>query len=221
MNITYETNGKAFMGWFEELPGGYVRGKTIDNANENINNEIKEYCQWFGINNKDYSVESWKIINTNAIVEEGDSVIILDAEKNENISNERFELLMEYLMLSAKNLNNLFINSKDVDKYIEKMAGSIFNGADLSTIRNQISHIINAQEYYLFNIGINIKLPNSIINCREEVIKNIIEKKHKERNLIHKVNDGELWNILKVIRRIIWHDRFHANEIKIMNKEMT
>ena len=32
MKVVYETNGKGFLGWIENLPGAYVRGKTIEEA---------------------------------------------------------------------------------------------------------------------------------------------------------------------------------------------
>jgi len=217
MNISYETNGKAFMGWLDELIGSYVRGKTIEEANDHISDELCDYCKWLELENEGFSVGTWTIVHNNAVIEEGDSYIILDNEKSERVEDDRFEILMNYLTISAENTNSIYQNSKEVNKCVEKMAAPTFNGGDHSTIRKQMLHIISAQEYYLRNIGIDITLPKSIISCRKEVIGYLMDKNAREGNKIYQAKDGELWTITKVIRRIIWHDRFHAREINEMN----
>jgi predicted RNase H-like HicB family nuclease len=34
MRILYETNGLGFLGWIVDLPGAYIRGRTIGEARE-------------------------------------------------------------------------------------------------------------------------------------------------------------------------------------------
>ncbi len=49
MKIVYETNGKGVLGWLVDLPGAYIRGRTIDEARSKIEQEITDYENWLGI----------------------------------------------------------------------------------------------------------------------------------------------------------------------------
>jgi len=41
MNILYETNSLGYLGWIIDLPGAYIRGKTLADARLKISQEIK------------------------------------------------------------------------------------------------------------------------------------------------------------------------------------
>ena len=39
MHIIYETNGLGFLGWIKDLPGAYIRGKTLEEAKGKVNKD--------------------------------------------------------------------------------------------------------------------------------------------------------------------------------------
>jgi hypothetical protein len=103
-----------------------------------------------------------------------------------------------------------------VDK---KWEGKFFLGDLPSTIEKHFEHMLDAEKWYVSRIGGNIIPENDMVKGREKITDFIIKKYKNENIKIYDIDQQE-WTIRKVIRRFIWHDRFHAKAIEDMEKRL-
>ena len=83
LSIAFESNGNGSMGFLVELPGSFVRGKTEEEALLKVNLEIQSYLSWLGVGPipKFEPPAVVQRYSCNSFVDDGDSEILLDADK--------------------------------------------------------------------------------------------------------------------------------------------
>jgi uncharacterized glyoxalase superfamily protein PhnB len=219
MEIVYETNGKGVLGWIVELPGAYIRGKTIDEAKDKINNEIIEYKKWLDLPYTMEYITEETIIQSKLAIEDADSNILLDYDIDDYETPEGLKSDCKLVLISANKVNEIYRRCNYKNAIDKTKIRKTFYGDVYSTIEKQYIHIINVQRYYLNNICTDTETGMEIIDGRIKTIEKINEKYIESRNKIYKTPE-ENWTIRKVIRRLIWHDRIHAKAIKRMEKRI-
>jgi hypothetical protein len=219
VEIIFETNGKAFIGWVKELPGSFIRGRTIIEAKETLETEIISYKKWLDLPLKNDIMTNYVVCNTNAIVEEADTEILLDYDLDNYVNIEYLLFDCKNILLSAEKLNELFINCKHKNIIDKIWVGKCFLGDLPSTIEEHFDHVLSTQKWYLNNIGGNIGFDKDFICGRKRISEIIMAKYRNEGNKIYE-QSSEIWTIRKVIRRLIWHDRFHAKAIEEMEERI-
>ncbi|KPJ48576.1 MAG: hypothetical protein AMJ41_04670, partial [candidate division Zixibacteria bacterium DG_27] len=81
-SVAFETNGKGYLGYIVELAGAFVRGETEEEALKKVPKEVSSYLRWLNIKPvKDYSVHVVQRHNSNLMIEDADSEILLEADK--------------------------------------------------------------------------------------------------------------------------------------------
>lgn len=215
MKVVYETNGKGYLGWIEDLPGAYIRGKTIEEARNKYRKEIEEYGQWLDIEVTDVSKIDEVIVHSDLMIEDADSNIILEVEIEEYENINDFYHECELTFLSAKKVDSIYNKCKNKNVVDNSKVRKTFYGNVYSTIFDQYKHICNVQQYYLGQVGLEADIDLDIIKGRKNTIDELIKKYKEEGNKVFK-NDEEDWSIRKVMRRLIWHDRIHAKAIERM-----
>lgn len=211
MKVVYETNGKGYLGWIEDLPGAYVRGKTIEEARNKYKKEIEEYEQWLDIEVNDVSRIDEVIVHSDLMIEDADSNIILEVEMKEYENINDFYHECELAFLSAKRVDSIYNKCKNKNIVDNSKVRNTFYGNVYSTIFDQYKHICNVQQYYLGQVGLEADIDLDIIKGRKNTIDELIKKYKEEGNKLFN-NDEEDWSIRKVMRRLIWHDRIHAKQ---------
>ncbi len=215
MKVVYETNGKGFLGWIENLPGAYVRGKTIEEARSKYEKEICEYGQWLDMEVTDVGRIDEVIVHSNLMIEDADSNIIFETEMEEYKNEKDFYYECELALLSAKKVDIIYRKCKNKNVIDNSKVRKTFYGNVYSTIFEQYKHICDVQQYYLGQVGLETDIDLDIIKGRKNTIDELIKKYKEEGNRVFK-NKEEYWSIRKVMRRLIWHDRIHAKAIKRM-----
>lgn len=71
-------------------------------------------------------------------------------------------------------------------------------------------HTKNVNSYYFNEIGVEANNEGSIVECRLYGFKLLEKTNNYLNNSIYIDNYNEEWNLRKVLRRFIWHDRIHA-----------
>ncbi len=219
MTVILETNGKGFMAWIAELPGAFVRGTTPDEVRRKLNGELAAYAEWLEITVAEQGVLQEQIVVTTAAVEDGDTSILLDVDREPYADYKRLDRDCELMELSAWKVQQVRDRCTNRHVVVPSKNRTTFYGPVHATIDAQYSHIVSCQQYYLESIGIALKVQDDLTRSRRRVVETIRERYRAQGNVLCSTANEE-WTLRKVIRRMIWHDRIHARAMSRMSHEV-
>ena len=220
MHIIYETNGLGFLGWITDLPGAYIRGKTLDEARGKVNKEITLYTEWLNFEKAIDMQINEEIKESDLCIEDADSDIIFDSELTDFDKKDDFLFWCNKVLLSGAKTEEIYKKMKNKSLIDITMKRKTFYGDVYCTINDQYRHIVNVQNYYLNQIGTKMNIADEFRLNRMKFIEKLKEKYLKEGNKLYR-NESEDWTVKKVIRRTIWHDRIHIRAIERMEKRLS
>lgn len=223
MRILYETNGLGFLGWIIDLPGAYIRGKTIGEARAKLDREITDYGAWLECPTLATAVPSGyeEIIKECGLhVEDADSDVTFDTELEDFNDTEDFGRWCDHMRRSGVAAQEVYDNCRHKDEIDPRMVRKTFYGDVYSTIQGQFGHIVDVQNYYLGQIGVRVELTNPLRASRERFVDRLREKYRSEGNKLYHYEEED-WTIKKIVRRIIWHDRIHTKAIERMEARLS
>ena len=219
MTLIFETNGKGFMGWIAELSGAFVRGATADEVRRKIPSEFVAYAEWLQIAVADLAIHREETVVTTAAVEDGDTNICLEVDRQPLQTDCDLEYYCRLMELSAEQVRRVFDVCSNRDVVAPSKNRRTFYGPVYATVEAQYQHVVRCQQYYLESVGISLNLEGDLRSSRLQVVKAIRTKGRAEGNVLCSSADED-WTLRKVIRRMIWHDRIHARAMARMNKEV-
>jgi hypothetical protein len=228
VRITYETNGKGYLGWIEDYPGAFLRGPSLEEARAKLDRELGDYADWLGLpapldgvttepGAPGMPLES--IVTSALAIEDADSNFTFGSELVD-YEDADFERFMALLRRSARMVAACLDSTRNrgtVDPHHDRMT---FYGHAYATIDEQFEHIVKVQDYYLGMVGEALGPAGGIVETREAMVAKLAERRRAEGNALH-VYEGESWTIRKIIRRTIWHDRIHARAMKRMDERLS
>jgi len=222
LRITYETNGKGYLGWVEDCPGAFLRGAGIGEARAKLGRELGDYADWLGLPEPlagaaEAPLET--VVSSALTIEDADSDLTLGSELVD-YGDADFERFMTLLHRSAEMVAACLESARNrdiVDPHHDRMT---FYGHAYATIDQQFEHIVKVQNYYLGMVGEEVSLAGGIVATREAMVDRLASRRKAEGNALH-VYEGESWTIRKIIRRTIWHDRIHARAMKRMDERLS
>ena len=220
MHIIYETNGLGFLGWITDLPGAYIRGKTLEEARGKVNKEIALCTEWLNFEKAIDMQINEEIKKSDLHIEDADSEIIFDSELIDFDKKEEFLFWCNKILLSGTKTEEIYKRMKNKSLIDITMKRKTFYGDVYCTINDQYRHIVNVQNYYLNQIGTEMNIADELRLNRMEFVEKLKEKYLKEGNKLYR-NESEDWTVKKVIRRTIWHDRIHIRAIERMEKRLS
>ena len=149
MHIIYETNGLGFLGWITDLPGAYIRGKTLEEARGKVNKEIALYNEWLNFEKAVDMQINEEIKKSGLHIEDADSDIIFDSELIDFDKKEDFLFWCDKVLLSGTKTEEIYKRMKNKSLVDITMKRKTFYGDVYCTINDQYRHIVNVQNYYL------------------------------------------------------------------------
>lgn len=220
ISVALETNGKGYLGFIVELPGAFIRGMIEHEALAKVQKEVDVYLKWLGMKSQcDYKIKTVQRHESEAAVEDGDTAILLQADKGE-VGKEVFRELVDLARYSGQTFVKLYENAQHKEWVDESRIRKTFYGDNPATIQRIFEHVKNCQYYYLSAIGVMEEPEEDFTLLREFALKKLKALFSEYNNLQIFEEDGELWTLKKVLRRFIWHDRIHAKAItRILEKQ--
>lgn len=213
ISVALETNGKGYLGFIVELPGAFIRGMIEHQALAKVQKEVDVYLKWLGTKSQcDYKIKTVQRHESEAVVEDGDTAILLQADKGE-VGKEEFRELVDLARYSGQTFVQLYENTQHKEWVDESRIRKTFYGDNPATIQRIFEHVKNCQYYYLSAIGITEEPEEDFTLLREFALKKLKALFSEYNNLQIFEEEGELWTLKKVLRRFIWHDRIHAKAI--------
>jgi hypothetical protein len=220
VSISFETNGKGYIGFIVELPGAFVRGKTEDEAIAKVNREVNIYLKWLCIkHNPHYKIQVVQKHQSALQVEDADNEILLKADKKA-MDEIEFRNLLSLVCFSGETFLKLYTNVEFKDWVDEERIRKTFYGDNPKTIREIFDHVRNCQYYYLSRMRINEEIEGDFMVIRKFCLEKLEPLYHESNNSLKFEIDNELWTLKKVLRRFIWHDRIHGKAmVRILEKQ--
>jgi hypothetical protein len=219
MTLVFETNNKGFMCWIPELPGAFVRGATRDEVYPKLAAEMAAYAEWLSIPVPSHNVEREEVVVTSAVVEDGDTNILLETDREPYGAAADFDRECRLMSLSARRVQQIYDRCIRRDAVVPTKVRKTYYGDVHATIEGQYKHVVGCQQYYLENIRIAGEVRGDLVASRERVLDALRAKYRAESNPLYREPDED-WTLRKVARRIIWHDRIHARAMSRMDAEL-
>lgn len=220
ISVAFETNGKGYLGYLLDLPGAFVRGKTIDQALSKVEQEAIIYQKWRGLQPKcNVKPKVVQIHYSSLMVEDADSEILLDLDR-EKMAEREFEQYIDLIKKSGFSILTIYKNTEFKNWLDETRRRKTFYGDVPISIQRIFEHIDSVQYYYLSRLSTDIEEKKGFLERREYCLKKLKAIYLRENNSKIYDIDHENWTIRKVLRRFIWHDRIHAKSmVKILKKQ--
>lgn len=220
------------MAWALDYPGLYSYGANVDEALAALPSSAQAYVEW---NRQHGGPAPFQPAKLKVNVDEtwNSYIIGSDFEPAEEGYEVNAWFRNDWKPLSAKDVQlglKLLTWSREdvlasVDGLYPEYLDAPFPG-ERWTIRGVLGHIGRAEWWYLDRLGLafpRLELPEDVFQRLELVrarLNQILPTLAGSRQVIG--IDGEFWSPRKLLRRVVWHERDHAEHIlKLIKKQRT
>ena len=209
IECVWEHNGNDSLLYAANLPGVYARGETLEVALGKIRKEAGCYIKWTG--NTTEKLGDIHIIQDAPCqleIADADSDVLFDAEKAP-LTRQEYEQLKALALKSAADFLMLYESIPDPDASSNPIRKT-FYGQVPRTAQEMYNHTKNVNAYYFGEIDVEANNEGTILDCRIRGFEALEQQPNFLDNSIIEGSYGERWNVRKVLRRFLWHDRIHA-----------
>lgn len=209
IQLIHEFNENGNLLYFGNLSGGYVRGKTIEEALQKIPAEAASYCKWADIPfDSDIQFEIVQEKLSDLQICDADSDVLFDLEKGE-LSLQEYTYLKKLALKSAKDFFDLYLSIPNKEGTVLPQRKTFYGQVPV-TAKEMYIHTKGVNEYYFGELNVSATNEPDIFTCRLQGFTEL--EKHSDflKNTVVDGSYGEQWSLKKLLRRFIWHDRIHA-----------
>lgn len=208
----WEHNGNDTLLYAGQLPGAYARGKSLEEAIQKMDREIRTYLTWRdGAAPDSVSVEIVQDVACSLEVCDADSDVLFQTEQ-QPLTLAEYEALKVLALRSAADFLALYEAIPDQDRQIAP-ARRTFYGAVPSTAQEMYLHTKSVNAYYFGELDIDADNDGTILDCRRRGFAALEKRPGFLDNRVIEGSYGEFWSLRKVLRRFLWHDRIHAKAL--------
>lgn len=209
IECVWEHNGSDTLLYAVDLPGAYTRGTDLDTALRKMEPEALSWLRWAGRKLPD-SVSPVVIQDASCTLEirDADSDVLFDAEKTP-LTAEEYAALKALALGSAADFLTLYQSIPDKEQSTNPVRRT-FYGQVPRTAREMYTHTKNVNRYYFGEIDVDTDNDGTILDCRRRGFDALEQKPGFLAKPVVEGSYGESWNLRKVLRRFLWHDRIHA-----------
>ena len=215
VECVWEHNGDDSLLYAANLPGAYTRGESKAVAVQKMAAEVRDYLAWAGRPAvEDIFVQIVQDAKSDLQICDADSDVLFDAEKAP-LTMEEYQQLKALALRSAADFYALYESIPDKHKSTNPPR-STFYGQVPCTAEEMYQHTKNVNAYYFGEIGVAADNEGTILECRRKGFEALEDRPDFLQNPVVEGSYGENWNLRKVLRRFIWHDRIHAKAMRRM-----
>lgn len=206
----WEHNGDDTLLYSIDFLGAHTREPSLDIAKAKMFDEIHSFALWSGqeLAEKQFELVISEEKTSELNVRDADTDAIFECETLP-MSWDEYLRLKNLALKSAKDILSLYnsIPDKEFSCLPERKT---FYGSIPRTAKEMYEHTKNVNAYYFGEIGIECNNDGDILSCRQQGFE-LLEKQAdflKNKPMVGSYN--EMWSVMKMLRRFIWHDRIHA-----------
>lgn len=209
VSCVWEHNGDDTLLYCVDFPGAYTRGSSLQEAAEKIPAEVHSYCQWAQMDVPvDFRVQVIMDKTCDLNISDADSDVIFESETRP-LTIDEYYILKALVLKSAEDFLHLYHSIPDPNRTIS-VSKRTFYGAVPASAEEMYQHTKNVNAYYFGEIGVDADNDGNILSCRIRGFDKLESMPDFLNNRVVDGSYGEQWNLRKMLRRFIWHDRIHA-----------
>lgn len=206
-----------WVAWVFELPGCYSKARNREDAIAKAPLRIAQYFEW--LSSHDYKaprvaepIEVEVSESFNSFISEGDYIVnAFFKDDRRLLSHDEIEHALRLLEYTRSDLLHVIqrMSSDRLDKPIR--------GEVQGSIRGILNHVAWTEWWYFDRLNLAFKeeqMPDDIMSMLEKV------RVHTRRRLPQLAGNttiteriGEQWSARKIVRRTLWHERAHTQQI--------
>jgi predicted RNase H-like HicB family nuclease/succinate dehydrogenase flavin-adding protein (antitoxin of CptAB toxin-antitoxin module) len=206
-----------WVAWVFELPGCFSKALTRADAIANAPSSIAQYFEWLSIHNckaplAPESIEVEVSESFNSFISEGDYIVnAFFKDDCRLLSHDEIEHALRLLEYTRSDLLQVIqrMSSDQLDKSIR--------GEVQGSIRGILKHVAWAEWWYFDRLNLAFKeeqMPDDVMRMLEKV------RTHTRHQLLQLAGNttiteriGEQWSARKIVRRTLWHECAHTQQI--------
>lgn len=209
VKCVWEHNKNDSLLYAANLPGAYTRGASLEIALAKMEQEVESYLQWAGVDiPEQLEIELTQDAVCDLQVRDADSDVLFETEK-EPLSQQEYAKLKALVLKSAEDFLALYESISDKDISSAPLR-TTFYGQVPRTAREMYTHTKNVNAYYFGEVNVGSDNNGTIVDCRIRGLEALEQIPGFLNNDTVEGSYGELWNVRKMLRRFLWHDRIHA-----------
>ena len=209
IQCVWEHNGNDTLLYAANLPGAHTRGASLESALRKMEQDAKSYLRWAGEERPDHiEIEIVQDAPCTLDVRDADSDVLFNAERRP-LSQQEYAKLKALVLKSAEDFHALYESVPDKDRS-SAPPRTTFYGPVPRTAREMYDHTKTVNAYYFCEVDVDADNEGSILQCRIRGFEALERKPGYLKNETVEGSYGEYWNVRKMLRRFLWHDRIHA-----------
>ena len=191
------------------LPGAYTRGCDLPTAMAKMEAEVRSYLRWVGKElTEGISLRLAQDVPCTLDVKDADSDVLFLCEQAA-LTDVEYQHLKALALKSAADFHTLYASIPSPDVSCLPLRQT-FYGQVPRTARQMYLHTRNVNDYYFSELGVETDHKGTILECRQRGFQTLEQNPDFLRNVPCEGSYGEYWNVRKMLRRFLWHDRIHA-----------
>ena len=209
IECVWEHKGNDTLLYAANLPGAYARGESLEISLSKIRKEARCYLKWTGNDMQKYDdIRIVQEASCDLAIADADSDVLFDTEKTP-LTLQEYQQLKALALKSAADFLTLYesIPTPDISGNPVRRT---FYGQVPRTAREMYTHTKNVNAYYFGEIDVSTDNEGTILECRHRGFESLERIPDFLSNRTVEGSYGESWNVRKVLRRFLWHDRIHA-----------
>ncbi len=215
IEVIAEYNEKGAMLWADMYAGAYSRGETVGQALEKFPKALSAFAEWahgapmLNLAESDFVVTH--AYKTDLAVEDADSDVLFPSERLPMDMTE-YTQKKQLCIRSAQDFEKLVASIPQKDRALRKSRRTFYGKIPCSA-REMAEHTNRTLSYYAQGLGIPFENEGGLAENRKSLFRAIEATPNFLSPRIREASDGELWTLRKLMRRILWHDRIHAQAL--------
>lgn len=210
-----------WFGWIEDCPGAFCQGTTAEDAARAASCVLNDYLHWLRAQDEPPPTVLNGLTNEDVYFEVGQVYRALRGQSGQEI-NAFFPI--DALPLDDEGLETtlrlLRHTHADLHKAVSTLPPDQWDSAPFGgkSIRSLLTHLAEREQFVLSRLNIPFAIPASgeplerLLAARLSVEQSLRAMPDARRNR-PVIVEGEVWTLRKVLRRILWHVRYHTAQI--------
>lgn len=214
---TEDIEPNHWVAWVFELPGCYSKASNREDAIAKAPSRIAQYFEWLSSHNYKAPrvaepIEVEVSESFNSFISEGDYIVnAFFKDDLRLLSQDKIEHALRLLEYTRSDLLQV-VQQMSSDRLDKPIRGEV-----QGSIRGILNHVAWAEWWYFDRLNLAFKeeeMPEDVMSTLEKV------RTHTRRQLLQLVSDttiteriGEQWSARKIVRRTLWHERAHTEQI--------